>query len=65
VVLEDRFSGQQRTIECDSFVNAGFRLPLVAPISETAHARAGDCVAPRTIAEAILEGRRAVLTVEH
>jgi mycofactocin system FadH/OYE family oxidoreductase 1 len=65
VVLEDRFSGQRRTIECDSFVNAGFRLPLVAPISETAHARAGDCVAPRTIAEAILEGRRAVLTVEH
>jgi mycofactocin system FadH/OYE family oxidoreductase 1 len=64
VTIEDRFSGEQRTIECDHFVNAGFRLPLVDPVNQVAHAHAGDSVAPRTIAEAILEGRRAVLAVE-
>jgi mycofactocin system FadH/OYE family oxidoreductase 1 len=64
VTIENRFSGEQRTIDCDHFVNAGFRLPLVDPVNEIAHAHAGDGVAPRTITEAILEGRRAVLAVE-
>jgi mycofactocin system FadH/OYE family oxidoreductase 1 len=64
VTVEDRFSGEQRSVECDHFVNAGFRLPKADAINDVAHARAGDAVAPRTIAEAILEGRRAVLTAE-
>ncbi|MEY2444897.1 MAG: hypothetical protein QOE00_1477, partial [Ilumatobacteraceae bacterium] len=40
----------------------GFRLPT-EPLTG-ADLRAGDCVAPRTIYEAILEGRRAALAVD-
>ncbi|MEI8240966.1 MAG: mycofactocin system FadH/OYE family oxidoreductase 1 [Actinomycetota bacterium] len=61
VVLEDRFSGEQRLVECALVVNCGFRLPSPA-IDGAAHA-AGDCVAPRTILEAILEGRRVALSI--
>jgi hypothetical protein len=54
--VEDRFSGEHRTIVCDALVDCGFRLPD-DPL-ETADHRAGDAVAPRTVHEAILEGRR-------
>jgi hypothetical protein len=56
VVLEDRFSGEQRKLACVALVDCGFRLPA-EPIAES-HLRAGDCVAPRTILEAVLEARR-------
>jgi 2,4-dienoyl-CoA reductase (NADPH2) len=66
VDLEHRFTGARRTIPAAAVVDAGFRLP-----NETAWAalgrpplRAGDCVAPRTIHEAVLEGRRAALAIE-
>jgi mycofactocin system FadH/OYE family oxidoreductase 1 len=63
VTLEDRFTGEQRTIECAAVVDAGFRLPDES-IEEGPHrARVGDCVAPRTIGEAILEARRAALAL--
>jgi hypothetical protein len=61
VDLEDRFSGQHRSIECAAVVDCGFRLPD-APM-ETADHRAGDCVAPRTVYEAILEARRVALSI--
>lgn len=61
VELEDRFSGERRTVECVALVDCGFRLPT-EPI-EGATAQAGDCVAPRTILEAVLEGRRAALAL--
>jgi hypothetical protein len=57
VELEDRFSGDQRTIICTAVVDCGFRLPT-DPLPGAA-AQVGDCVAPRTIHEAVLEGRRA------
>ncbi len=63
VELEDRFSGERRTVACAALVDCGFRLPtdpLPAPSLQ-----AGDCVAPRTIHEAILEGRRAAMAIDH
>lgn len=61
VHLQDRFSGVIRTVSCVALVDCGFRLPTEALAS--ARVQAGDCVAPRTIHEAILEGRRAALAI--
>ena len=60
--VQDRFSGARRSIPCAAVVDCGFRLPD-DPLPE-AHLRAGDCVAPRTYLEAVLEGRRAALAVD-
>jgi 2,4-dienoyl-CoA reductase (NADPH2) len=57
VELEDRFTGTRRRVDAVALVDCGHRLPD-APRPD-AVVRAGDCVAPRTIHEAILEGRRA------
>jgi 2,4-dienoyl-CoA reductase (NADPH2) len=62
VEVEDRFSGQRRSIACAALVDCGFRLPT-EPLSG-ADLFAGDCVAPRTIYEAVLEGRRAALAID-
>lgn len=67
--VEDRFSAQRRELPVSLVVDAGHRLPdesLWKELSERpeVHARrVGDCVAPRTIHEAILEGRRAALAL--
>jgi mycofactocin system FadH/OYE family oxidoreductase 1 len=61
VTLGDRFTGIHRTVPCVALVDCGFRLPT-EPIDGAA-LRAGDCVAPRTVHEAILEGRRAALAL--
>jgi len=61
VEVEDRFSGERRSIPCAALVDCGFRLPT-EPMAG-ADLRAGDCVAPRTIYEAVLEGRRAALAI--
>jgi 2,4-dienoyl-CoA reductase (NADPH2) len=61
VTLEDRFSGEQRSIECAAIIDCGFRLPSAA--LEGVEHHAGDCVAPRTILEAVLEGRRVALSI--
>jgi 2,4-dienoyl-CoA reductase (NADPH2) len=68
-VVEDRFTGERTVVKAAAVVDAGARLP-----EESLHAafeaddirvpRAGDAVAPRTIYEAVLEGRRAALAVE-
>ena len=57
VELRDRFSGERRTLSAAAVVDCGFRLPSEPLPGVTA--RAGDCVAPRTVYEAVLEGRRA------
>jgi 2,4-dienoyl-CoA reductase (NADPH2) len=61
IVVEDRFTGERRTIAAALLVDAGYRLPDDALWRSTGErvARAGDCVAPRTAYEATLEGRRA------
>jgi 2,4-dienoyl-CoA reductase (NADPH2) len=56
VEVEDRFAGTRRTIPCAAVVDCGFRLPDDPLPGATA--QAGDCVAPRTVHEAILEARR-------
>lgn len=56
VVLEDVFTAQRRDVPCSVVVHCGHRLPNPEPAGVL---RAGDCVAPRTVHEAILEGRRA------
>jgi 2,4-dienoyl-CoA reductase (NADPH2) len=61
VTIRDRYSGAERTLPCAALVDCGFRLPT-EPLPG-AVAAAGDCVAPRTIHEAILEGRRAALAL--
>ena len=60
VRVQDRFSGALTEIECAAVVDAGFRLPTA---SMTGAVQIGDCVAPRTILEAILEARRAALKI--
>ena len=62
IEIEDRFTGARRTISCAALVDCGFRLPTEALVG--ANLQAGDCVAPRTIYEAVLEGRRAALAID-
>jgi 2,4-dienoyl-CoA reductase (NADPH2) len=62
VVLEDRYSGETRPVAAVAVVDCGFREP--APPLAGATVQAGDCVAPRTVYEAVLEGRRAALALD-
>jgi len=69
VTVQDRFSGERSEIECVALVDCGFRLPA-APLaanlpgsSRPVTVRVGDCVAPRTIAEAVLDARRAARSI--
>jgi 2,4-dienoyl-CoA reductase (NADPH2) len=66
VDVEDRYTGAVRTLPAAAVVDAGFRLPDDALWEATGrrHLRAGDAVAPRTILEAVLEGRRAALAID-
>ena len=63
VTVEHRYSRERRVIKAALFVDAGFLLPEDAlwRASGACRPRAGDAVAPRTIHEAILEGRRVAL----
>ncbi len=60
VEVEDRYSGERRTIPCAALVDCGFRVPT-EPIDGAV--QVGDAVAPRTIHEAVLEARRAALAI--
>jgi 2,4-dienoyl-CoA reductase (NADPH2) len=57
-LLEDVWTGAQRRIACAVLVDCGHRLPSeTLYLARPGTPRAGDCVAPRTVAEAIREGR--------
>ena len=62
-VVEDRFTGETRTIAAAVVVDAGHRLPGDELWRATGGdlPRAGDAVAPRTAYDAVLEGRRLAL----
>ena len=62
VVVEDKYGAGRRRIDAVALVDCGFRLP--APALDARHLRAGDCVAPRTVLEAVLEARRAAASVD-
>lgn len=66
VTVEDRFTGEPSHVKAAALVDAGYRLPNDSLWRETGQrvARAGDAVAPRSVYEAVLEGRRAALTLE-
>jgi 2,4-dienoyl-CoA reductase (NADPH2) len=66
ISLEDRFTGELTDHKAAALVDAGHRLPDERLWEATGRhqARAGDGVAPRTIYEAVLEGRRAALAAE-
>jgi mycofactocin system FadH/OYE family oxidoreductase 1 len=61
-LLEDVWTGAQRSVPAEVVVDCGPRLPL-EDLYETGMLRAGDCVAPRTVLEAVLEGRRIALEI--
>lgn len=56
-LVEDVWTGEQRRIGCAALVDCGHRLPEES-LYRPGTPRAGDCVAPRTVAEAVREGRR-------
>ena len=63
-LLEDVWTGEQREIACDVLIDCGHRLPdEELYLSAQGTPRAGDCVTPRTVLEAILEGRRRAVEV--
>ena len=65
VDITDRFTGEEREIKANLVIDAGHRLPADALWRERPElARAGDAVAPRTIYEAVLEGRRAAAALD-
>lgn len=65
VVLEDRYSGERCEVPCAVLVHCGPRLPAdELYLTRPGTIRAGDCVAPRSVLQAVLEGRRAAGTVD-
>lgn len=63
-VVEDLFTGARETVPAVAVVDAGYGVPyLPAELDQPGVVVAGDAVAPRTILEAVLEGRRAGLAV--
>jgi 2,4-dienoyl-CoA reductase (NADPH2) len=64
VLLEDRWTGEQRTVEAGFVVHCGHRLPEEnLYLHRPGTLRAGDCVAPRTVLEAVLEARRTAMAI--
>ena len=64
-VVEDVFTGESKEIEAAVVIDAGHRLPEDSLWrAHPALPRAGDAVAPRTVYEAVLEGRRAALALD-
>lgn len=59
VEVDNKFTGERERIVANALIDAGHRLPddAFAAVDRSV-ARIGDCVAPRTIAQAVLEGRR-------
>lgn len=69
VVVENRDSGEARSLPAVVLVHAGHRLPedtlyKAVSLSRSAVVVAGDAVAPRTVLEAVLEGRRAAMGLD-
>jgi mycofactocin system FadH/OYE family oxidoreductase 1 len=66
VVLEDVWTGERRSVPCAAVVDCGHRLPDESLyLARPGTRRAGDCVAPRSVLEAVLEGRRQALDLAH
>ncbi len=60
------WTGEEFSLPAAVLVDCGHRLPddaLYLGLGDPGIPRAGDCVAPRTLHEAVLEGRRAALAI--
>lgn len=66
VVVQNRFTDESQQLHADWVVDAGFRLPNEALWGslDPDTLRAGDEVAPRTLYEALLEARSAVMELD-
>jgi 2,4-dienoyl-CoA reductase-like NADH-dependent reductase (Old Yellow Enzyme family) len=65
VLLEDIWTGEQRRTGCAVLIDCGHRLPAEELYqSRPGTTRAGDCVAPRSVYEAVMEGRRAAQALQ-
>lgn len=69
VVIENRDSGDTQSLPAAVLVHAGHRLPedtlyRAVTLSRSGVFIAGDAVAPRTVLEAVLEGRRVAMGLE-
>jgi mycofactocin system FadH/OYE family oxidoreductase 1 len=70
IELEDRFSGARRTLLAAAVVDCGYRLPddglweAMTAVSGPPMVRAGDVVAPRTVLDAVLDARRAAVSID-
>ena len=63
-LLEDVWTGARREIDCALVLDCGHRLPDDALWAARPDLpRAGDCVAPRTVHEAVREGRAAAVAL--
>ncbi|HEV3282477.1 MAG TPA: mycofactocin system FadH/OYE family oxidoreductase 1 [Acidimicrobiales bacterium] len=63
-VIEDVWTAERRSVPCAAVVDCGHRLPEESLyLARPGTRRAGDCVAPRTVLEAVLEGRRQALAI--
>ncbi|MGW3176435.1 oxidoreductase [Streptomyces sp. NPDC001153] len=58
-LVEDTVTGEQHKVACAAVVHCGHRLPDTSLTAPDGAVEAGDRVAPRTVYEALLEGRRA------
>lgn len=63
VVLEDVWTGERRQVAAGVVVDCRHRLPEESLYLARPARRAGDAVAPRTVLEAVLEGRRVALDI--
>jgi 2,4-dienoyl-CoA reductase (NADPH2) len=66
VEVEDAWTGEPGKLPATVLVDCGYRVPeddLYRQADDAGVLRAGDCVAPRTILEAVLEGRRVATAV--
>ncbi|HEY4927561.1 MAG TPA: FAD-dependent oxidoreductase, partial [Acidimicrobiales bacterium] len=64
VHLEDPWTGATRDVRAAVLVDCGHRLPDEdLYLERPGTLQAGDCVAPRTVLEAVLEGRRRALEI--
>lgn len=64
VTVADTFTGEPREVKAAVLVDAGYRLPDDALWhADESRPRAGDAVSPRSVYEAVLEGRRLALEI--
>lgn len=64
--VENTYTGEKEDVPATLVVEVTFGVPDETLWNDDSHMiRAGDAVAPRTVYEAILEGRRAALALEH